>query len=163
MFHGRNLVDRMKKLAECMHTELTLDAKNNERYSRPNGDGGMDLVGFFELDNDDSGVPFIPLCFAQCACSVDQWKNKQSSIQYDLWNRRFTQLPHYCEFIFVPFSLRGPDGKWSSTEADQIVVIPIDRIRFLHILTASDNTLDFFLDTRAKEIVDTSIAQLTNN
>lgn len=163
LFYGGNLIERMEKLAQCLHTELSPTTKNNPRYQNASGDGGLDLVGFSQLDNEGSTAPFIPLCFAQCACSVDQWKNKQSSIKYDEWNQRLLQLPHYCEFIFVPFSLRGSDGKWSPTDADQMVVIPVDRIRFLHILKMNGNTLDFFQTSSAKRIIDDSISQLSNN
>lgn len=163
LFYGGNLIERMEKLAQCLHTELSPSTKSNPRYQKPSGDGGLDLVGFSQLDNESSAVPFIPLCFAQCACSVDQWKNKQSSIKFDEWNPRLLQLPRYCEFIFVPFSLRGSDGKWSPTDADQMVVIPIDRIRFVHILNASGNNLDFFQTSSAKIIIDESISQLINN
>ena len=161
MFYGKNLIDRMEKLAECMHTELTFNTKNNPRYANPSGDGGMDLVGFSDLDAKNAGASLIPLCFAQCACSVDHWKDKQSSIKYDAWSQRFVQLPRYCEFIFVPFSLRGSDGKWSPTDADQMTVIPIDRIRFLHILSIQENPFDFFSSSKAKEIMDESISQLS--
>lgn len=160
MFYGGSLISRMEKLAECLHTELSSTTKNNPRYTNPSGDGGLDLVGFSQLDNEAAAAPFIPLCLAQCACSVDQWKDKQRSIKYDEWNQRLLQLPRYCEFIFVPFSLRSSDGKWSPTDEDQIVVIPIDRIRFLHLLKANGNTLDFFQTSKAKEIIDASIAQL---
>lgn len=161
MFYGKNLIDRMEKLAKCMHTELTPNTKSNPRYANPSGDGGMDLVGFSDLDAQNAGVSLIPLCFAQCACSVDHWKDKQSSIKYDTWNQRFLQLPRYCEFIFVPFSLRGSDGKWNPADADQMTVIPIDRIRFLHILSAQENPFDFFSSSKSKEIMDESISQLS--
>ena len=106
-------------------------------------------MGFIQLEDECAASPFIPVFFAQCACSVDQWKDKQGSIKYSAWNQRFINLASYCEFIFVPFSLRGPDGKWAPTEEDQMIVIPIDRYRFLHILSRSNCDLAFFAESEA--------------
>lgn len=160
IFHGGKLIDRFEKLAQCLHTEVKPATKKNPRYNRAGGDGGLDLVGFIQLDKPNTETPFIPACFAQCACSVEKWKEKQSSIKYDEWNQRFEQLAHYCEFIFVPFSLRGPDGKWSDEEADRMAVIPVDRIRFLHIGTTKGECLTFFETNDAYKTVQESINYL---
>lgn len=156
MFYGGRLIERFEKLADCLHTEVKSATRENPRYNRTSGDGGLDLVAFTQIDGAGTEVPFIPLCFAQCACSVDKWKEKQSSIKFDEWNQRFEQIAHYCEFIFVPFSLRGPDGKWCGTEADRIVVIPVDRIRFLHIIQSED--LTFFEQRDAYQVIQESIS-----
>lgn len=161
MFYGGKLIERLEKLADCLHTDIKKCAKENPRYDSPSGDGGLDLVGFMQLDGEGAETPFIPLCFAQCACSFDKWKEKQSSIKFDAWNQRFEQIAHYCEFIFVPFSLRGPDGKWSYAESDHFVVIPIDRIRFVHIAGVYSDSLDSFSRTDAYRIVTESISCLS--
>lgn len=160
IFHGGKLIDRFEKLAQCLHTDVKPGAKKNPRYNRASGDGGLDLVGFIQLDDPKAEVPFIPLCFAQCACSVEKWVEKQGSIKYDQWDQRFEQLAHYCEFVFVPFSLRGPDGKWSDEEADRMTVIPIDRIRFLHIATAKGEDFTFFEASDAYQTIQESINEL---
>ncbi len=157
IFYGGKLIERFEKLACCLHTEIKPATRRNQRYAQASGDGGLDLVGFVQLDVKGAESPFIPLCFAQCACSVEKWKEKQESIKFDQWNQRFDQIAHYCEFIFVPFSLRGPDGKWSSTEADRIVVIPIDRIRFIHIIVKDKKHLDFFEKSDAYQAIQDSI------
>lgn len=159
MFYGGHLIDRFEKLAHCLHTEVKPATRENPRYNQASGDGGLDLVGFTQIDDTRSEVPFIPICFAQCACSVDKWKEKQNSIKFDEWNQRFNQIAHYCEFIFVPFSLRGPDGEWSNTEADRIVVIPIDRIRFLHIVQSNEEDLTFLEHRDAYRIIQESISR----
>lgn len=160
LFHGGSLIDRFKTLADCLHTDIKASTKSNPRYKQPAGDGGLDLVGYIQLDNSGAEVPFIPMCFAQCACSVEKWKEKQGSIKFDEWNQRFEQIAHYCEFVFVPFSLRGPDGRWSDEEADRITVIPIDRIRFMHILMKFHGDFTFFEATDAYSVVQESISDL---
>lgn len=160
IFHGGKLIDRFEKLAKCLHTDVSSITKKNDRYNQTSGDGGLDLVGFIQLDDTKAEAPFIPACFAQCACSVEKWKEKQSSIKFDEWNQRFEQIAHYCEFVFVPFSLRGPDGKWSDEEADRMTVIPIDRIRFLHIMNATGGDFTFFEKSDACQVVRESIENL---
>lgn len=159
MFYGGKLIERFEKLAHCLHTEAKTATRENPRYNQASGDGGLDLIGFTQIDSRESEVPFIPSCFAQCACSVDKWKEKQSSIKFDEWNQRFNQIAHYCEFIFVPFSLRGPDGKWSNTEVDRIVVIPVDRVRFLHIIQSSEENLTFLEHSNAYRIIQESVSR----
>lgn len=160
IFYGGKLIERFEKLAKCLHTDVKLVTKENPRYQNTSGDGGLDLVGFMQLENDEAGSPFIPSCFAQCACSVDKWKDKQSSIKFDSWNQRFEQLSHYCEFIFVPFSLRGSDGKWCNSDIDHMVVIPIDRIRFIHIVKNIGNSTLFFEESDAYKVIQESISNL---
>lgn len=160
IFHGGKLIERFEKLAQCLHTEVTNVTRRNPRYDRASGDGGLDLVGFIQLDHEHSKVPFIPMCFAQCACSVDKWVEKQGSIKYDTWNQRFERLAPYVELIFVPFSLRGADGKWSDEEADRMTVIPIDRIRFIHIIESNREYLNAFKETDAYQVVNESINEL---
>lgn len=160
VFYGGKLIERFERLAEKLNTELKDATKRNPHYNQPIGDGGLDLVGFIQLDDLKSKVPFIPLCFAQCACSLEKWSEKQSSIKFDEWNQRFEALTHYCEFIFVPFSLRGPDGKWSYEEADKITVIPIDRIRFIHMMRTSEEAIRQFEQSDAYLVAQESVGEL---
>lgn len=160
IFYGGKLIERFEKLAQCLHTNVKSATKKNAHYDQGSGDGGLDLVGFIQLDDPKAEVPFIPVCFAQCACSVDKWKEKQGAIKFDEWNQRFERLAHYCEFIFVPFSLRGPDGKWSDEEADRMTVIPVDRIRFLHIASAKGGDFAFFETSDAYQAIQESIEDL---
>lgn len=160
IFHGGKLIDRFEKLAQCLHTNVKSATKRNAHYNQASGDGGLDLIGFIQLDDPKAEVPFIPMCFSQCACSLEKWKEKQGSIKFDEWNQRFEQLAHYCEFVFVPFSLRGPDGKWSNEEADRMTVIPVDRIRFLHIASVKGKDCDFFKTSDAYQTVQESVKDL---
>ena len=72
--------------------------------------------------------------------------------------KKYTE--HKIQDIFVPFSLRGPDGKWSDEEADRMAVIPVDRIRFLHIGTTKGECLTFFETNDAYKTVQESINYL---
>jgi len=153
LFSGGNLIERLKLLADCLNTTLTESALNNPRYKHPSGDRGIDLVGFAQVESDKARSPFIPAWFAQCACSSEEWKGKQYSVQYETIRNMFNNLSHYSEFIVVPFSLRGPDGRWADTEADNIVATPIDRVRFLQITALYGRDNNFFESSVASQIV----------
>lgn len=160
LFYGGKLIEKLKKLSSFLNTEITDAVKNNPRYDQTCGDAGIDLVGFAPLDRDSYGAPFVPMIFAQCACSHDQWKEKQSSIKYDYIKPRFSNLAPYCEIIAVPFSLRDTTGQWDNTELDRIVVIPVDRVRFLHILSLYGSDFSFFDNSDAYRLIVESLGQL---
>lgn len=159
-FHGGNVFDRLQRLSQYLNTTLSDAALKNPRYRQAGGDAGIDLVGFAQIEAAGSHAPFVPTLFAQCACSVDEWKDKQFSIQYEKISKKFSNLASYCEFIIVPFSLRGTDGSWSYTDLDRIVVIPIDRVRFLHIISLYGESFSFFENNDAYALVTDSLEEI---
>src|SRR5690606_14521223 len=71
-----NLRERLRILASnlCSYTSKSFDSDSG--YDVTGGDGGLDIVSYIPLD----GMPYIPVSFAQCACSQEEWENKQLSI-----------------------------------------------------------------------------------
>ena len=153
MFSCGNQIERLRLLSECLNTTLTESVLKNPRYEHPGGDRGIDLVGFAQVESAKARSPFIPAWFAQCACSYEGWKGKQYSVQYETIRNIFNNLSRYSEYIVVPFSLRGPDGRWAETEMDYIVATPIDRVRFLQIASLYGDSDDFFEGSEASKIV----------
>lgn len=156
-FAGGNVIDRLERLSNCLNTSVRDVCRKDERNYQPGGDKGIDIVGFIQVEGENSRAPFLPSLFAQCACSVDKWKEKQSSINYTEMRNLFEFLSPFCEFIIVPFSLRGPDGKWSSTDLNRIYVIPIDRVRFIHIVQLLGKDYSFFESSDAYKLVNESL------
>ena len=159
-FHGGSVFDRLQRLSQYLNTTLSDAALKNQRYCQAGGDAGIDLVGFAQIEADGSRAPFVPTLFAQCACSVDEWKDKQSSIKHETISKKIINLASYFEFIIVPFSLRGTDGSWSNTDLDRIVVIPIDRVRFLHIISLYGESFSFFENNDAYALVTDSLEEI---
>lgn len=157
VFYGGTVIERLRNLADSLHTNLTDSVLYNPRYQQGSGDAEIDIVGVSQLDKKIAATPFIPALFAQCTCSVDSWKSKQLSIKHDFIKQKFCDLSSYYEFVIVPFSLRGPDGQWSYTEKDRIVTIPIDRVRFLHIPSIYGNEWSFFERSDAFRLISESI------
>jgi hypothetical protein len=145
VFHGGLLVDRLKKLSVCFNTALKSIAANNGHYQSSAGDAGIDLVSFKNVDFSLTQSFMLPVCLVQCSCSYSDWSKKQSEIQSSAMNNIFENIAVYHEYIFVPFSLRGINGKWASEEAVKIRTIVIDRFRFLYLISTNTEELVILL------------------
>lgn len=133
-FYGGTLLKKMEKLAHCLNTTIKQLATVNPHNLATSGDKGLDIVSFYNLDTESRNASFVPFCMGQCSCSYDDWKNKQSSIQYSTWNNRINDLPSYHEYMFVPFPLRRIEGDWADEEHEEIRTIIVDRFRFFSLL-----------------------------
>ena len=133
-FYGGSLIDKLLKLAQCFNTSLQEKAKVNPRFLFPSGDAGIDLISYFKPDMEKCNTYMIPLCVGQCSCSYEKWNEKQYLIMKRSLDNLFIDLSDYNEYMFLPFPLRGINGKWASEEAVKIQTIIIDRIRFLNII-----------------------------
>lgn len=133
-----NLRSRLKKLASNIFAVTAKTFDDDPQFDVPAGDGGIDLVSFLALDE----APFIPLAFGQCACSYDDWVDKQTSISYDRWRSRFSYLAPFLQYMFVPFYCRRADGTFEHP-AD-ISTCLIDRHRILKIFMNSETSVDDF-------------------
>ncbi|MFP7442935.1 hypothetical protein SFC50_04460 [Bacillus infantis] len=131
VFYKGNLRSRITTLAANLNTN-TSDAFNDDpKYDKPGGDAGLDLVSFIPIDD----MPFIPVSFAQCSCSQDEWENKQFSIKRDIWDRRISNIAPYLEFLFVPFYYRRVNGEFENKTT--IYTSLIDRHRIFKIARRS--------------------------
>ncbi|GBU26712.1 hypothetical protein R84B8_00222 [Treponema sp. R8-4-B8] len=152
-FYGGTLLDKLTKLSLCLGTSLTKKTINDPHNSGGSGDKGLDIISYFNLDINPMKTSYIPLCFGQCSCSYDEWKQKQSSISKNIWDNRINDLPSYHEYLFVPFSLRGIDGYWAKEEHSEIQTIIIDRFRFLNILKLNKTNISLLLPEEIKSII----------
>jgi hypothetical protein len=133
-----NLRKRISALADniCAVTSKSFDA--DSMYDVSGGDGGIDLISFIPLDD----MPFIPVSFAQCACTYDRWEEKQNSISSERWGRRFGNLAPYLQFTFIPFYFRRANGEFENPT--RILTCIMDRHRILKIARNNDNTFNEF-------------------
>jgi hypothetical protein len=92
------------------------------------GDGGIDLVAWVELDQHERRNIFSAL--AQCACSRNDWPDKQMQIS----TGRLIGVMHashgWNRIMFIPQSFRDNHGKWA-VPGDVADVILVDRLRIL--------------------------------
>ncbi|MGG4553887.1 hypothetical protein [Paenibacillus humicus] len=133
-----NLKKRLRSLASnlCANTTKSLDS--DSEYDVPGGDGGLDLVSYVPID----GMPFIPVSLAQCACSYDQWQNKQLSISDSIWRARYGNLAPYLQFTFVPFYYRKASGDFENLTT--VFTCLIDRHRIFKVIRYHQKAIENF-------------------
>ncbi|MMZ51923.1 hypothetical protein D1872_136710 [compost metagenome] len=137
MYRG-SIRERISTLAKNISAVTSKVFDSDPRYNTSSGDGGLDLVSYIRLDE----MPFIPLSFGQCACSYDDWEDKQSSINPDKWLSRLNNLAPYLQFTFVPFYCRRSNGEFDNPTG--IHTCLIDRHRIFKIITSNSVTIDEF-------------------
>ncbi len=121
------LYEKMQEIAKdirCTANFEPRDFKENDR-----GDGGIDLIAWHPMaDNRES----IPIAFAQCGCSKDDWNFKQLEASY---SKHSTNLPvrhPWATYYFLPLDLRWPDGDWAyKSDIGQAIIV--DRLRLLRL------------------------------
>lgn len=123
-----NLGKRISSLAKNINSTTTKSFDDDKLFNAPGGDGGLDLVSYIPVDN----MPFIPISFAQCACSYNEWEIKQASIRYDIWNQRIENMSPYLQFTFVPFYYRHADGSFENFT--NIITCLYDRLRIFRVI-----------------------------
>lgn len=126
------LYEKMKAIADdirCTPNFEERDFKENDT-----GDGGIDLIAWHPMADDRPG---IPIAFAQCGCSKDDWRFKQleaSPIKH------YSSLPvmhPWATYYFLPIDLRFPDSGWAyKHDIGQAIIV--DRLRVLRLIDQYD-------------------------
>ena len=132
--------ERIEKLADMLNTRTTFTFKENERYDVTSGDAGLDIVSFATLDAES----FSPLIMAQCACSYDDWGNKQNDINEAKWGHIFESIAPYMKFMFVPFFLRNNTNDFLNKT--EIYTCLYDRLRIIKIIADIDTYNDYCME-----------------
>ncbi len=128
-----NKSERMHKLALDLGCRPTVDS--TKFRPRDNGDGGIDLAGWLELDEHESENKLT--CLAQCACSRTDWNSKQSEISRERIGKLFNPTAPWLEMLCIPICFRNNNGRWAF-DADVGQIIMIDRLRLLQFIEPAD-------------------------
>ena len=94
------------------------------------GDKGLDIVGWVPVAD---SMPNRLLVFGQCACSKEDWTDKQSSSSAEAWRGTIQLSTTPYNLAFVPFCFRRADGSWH-TRVEIRETVLIDRLRFVLLL-----------------------------
>lgn len=102
-----------------------------DRFS-PNdtGDKGLDLVGWFPFEDEN---PNMVVLFGGCACSKEEWVQKQLSSSAVAWSGTIDLESLPLNVVFIPICFRRENGSWHKPQ-DIHQTILIDRIRFISLL-----------------------------
>lgn len=136
--------EKLKKLAAAIRGDYL--AKDDYFRENDQGDAGIDLVGWHSLKDTASN---IPVAFAQCACSREEWIRKQSEVLPAYLDRLVKSSPSWVPFLFTPVCFRAPNGSWA-VGGDVKSVVLMDRLR---ILSNCQNYSTANQASRAKEFV----------
>jgi|SRR5215213_3669882 len=123
-----NLWTKIEKLAKDLQGKTVV---NKSDFSpQDHGDKGLDVVGWVPISDP---TPNQLLVFGQCACSPEDWEQKQSSSAASAWSNTISVGSRPNNMAFIPFCLRGPDGSWHKAQNIHETIL-IDRLRFILLL-----------------------------
>lgn len=127
--YSTKLVEAIKKLSDDLRernicrTE-TIGDKNT-------GDGGLDIVAWRHTFNEEYARGSI-ICFAQCACSPEDWKNKQHESHNVRWRHKIDFMHPPVNLMFIPICFRDSTGKWFNDNDIEDCIL-FDRLRICHL------------------------------
>lgn len=126
------LFQKMQQLAadlRCTANFVARDFKENDT-----GDGGIDLIAWHPMHDKRDG---IPIAFAQCGCSKEDWKFKHLEA-HPVKHRRHLPVMHpWATYYFMPLDLREADGGWAY-DSDIGEAIIVDRLRLIRLASTHD-------------------------
>jgi hypothetical protein len=116
--------------------DLRCTANFKEDDFKPNdtGDGGIDLLAWHPMAD---AAPGMPIAFAQCGCSREDWKFKQLEASPAKHGRHLPVMHPWSTYYFLPLDLRKHHGRWAY-ESDIGEVIIVDRGRLLSLMRQFD-------------------------
>jgi hypothetical protein len=108
--------------------------KEGDFNKRDTGDGGIDLIAWHPMEDKREGMP---IAFAQCGCSKDDWEFKQLEASPAKHGRHFPVLHPWATYYFLPIDLRSTEGDWAH-KSDIGQAIFVDRLRLLRLAEKND-------------------------
>lgn len=114
----------------ALATDIGGEGRCNEGSfrGRDQGDGGIDLAAWLELDGHERLN--IPSALAQCACSRSNWSAKQSEISANRLGNLIHATNPWTEVLFIPQCFRDSRGRWA-VPGDVGQVVLYDRLRIV--------------------------------
>jgi hypothetical protein len=126
-----HLYKRLEKLAEDLRGKMLLDKTHFKTKNA--GDGGLDIVAWHPMGNDDRVG--IPIALAQCGCTAEEWSLKQLEASPARLESNFTTLHPWATYYFMPQDL--VDGRASTLDwqrrASLTKCITVDRLRLIRL------------------------------
>ncbi|MFM9972892.1 MAG: hypothetical protein ACKVQK_31335 [Burkholderiales bacterium] len=95
------------------------------------GDGGIDLISWHPMADNREG---IPISFAQCGCSKEDWRFKQSEASFERHGQKLPVMHPWATYYFMPLDFRWADGGWAY-KSDLGKTIIVDRLRLIRLAT----------------------------
>lgn len=124
------LYDKMIQISSDLRCAANFKARDFK--ANDGGDGGIDLISWHPMADKRPGMP---ISFAQCGCSKDEWRFKQLEASPAKHYSHLPTMHPWTTYYFLPLDLRHADGGWAN-ESDIGQAIIVDRIRLLRLATS---------------------------
>lgn len=129
VINDAKLKDRIVSLSRFTYVSCHEDVVSTiNPYNK--GDAGVDIVGIRPMGDDRKSIPVI---FGQCACSPEQWADKQQSISDQRWQRYLrTWETSFQRYIYIPIWFMNSDKQFE----DELKIsgcVLVDRLRLLNV------------------------------
>jgi len=122
-----SLYDKMLSICEDIRGKPNFEQRDFKRNDK--GDGKIDLIAWHPMaDTRDN----IPIAFAQCGCSKDEWQFKQLEASPGKLASRLTVGHDWATYYFLPLDLRWSDGDWAYKFHIGKAII-VDRLRLIRL------------------------------
>lgn len=122
-----SLYEKMVQIAGDIR--CTPNIKPNDFKPNNRGDGGIDLIAWHGMDDEREG---IPISFAQCGCSRDDWRFKQVEASWLMHHWKFPVMHPWANYYFLPLDLREFNGDWAyKSEIGSAIIV--DRLRIMRL------------------------------
>ncbi len=135
------LYDKLVKIASdirCTPNFSPADFKPGDR-----GDGGIDMLAWYDMAD---RRPSMPIAFAQCGCSKDEWVAKQLEASPTKMIRMLPVIHPWANYYFLPHDLRWHNTDWAHL-SDIGSAVFVDRSRLMN-LTRRHNWISHSRNTR---------------
>lgn len=99
---------------------------------RDTGDGGIDLVAWYDMGDNRGNMQVI---FGQCACSPTDWESKQLDVSPASTEAHIYLQHPAAAYCFVPHDLSMDDKTWQRAAHIKRTVV-VDRLRLLNLFSA---------------------------
>lgn len=153
---GKNETDYVGAKWERLN-KLGLDIGGRPQLSdktfreRDTGDGGVDLVSWLQMDNFETEN--ILSLLGQCACSREEWSQKQTEISRARLGHHLVPTHPWAEAIFIPICFRNNHGRWAFA-GDVASSVVVDRLRMAKFYDASVELAGLPVPAVVQEVLD---------
>lgn len=121
------LYKKMQHVAADLRCTPNFEAQDFK--SNDSGDGGIDLIAWYGMEDDREGMP---IAFAQCGCSREDWRFKQCEASPNKHYRHLPVMHPWSTYYFLPLDLRNEEGDWAyKSDIGQAIIV--DRLRLLRL------------------------------
>ena len=121
------LFEKMRQIADDLR--CTANFKERDFKENDSGDGGIDLISWHPMTDQRPGMP---IAFAQCGCSKNDWRHKQIEASPAKHHIHLPTMHPWATYYFLPLDMRAPDGGWAN-ESDIGQAIIVDRLRLVRL------------------------------